>query len=598
MDEAEILPGILIDTEKIRSNTRIITAFCRKNGISVTGVTKAVCGMPHIARALLEGGVSGLGESRIENIRRMRNSGIIAPMMMLRVPPLSRVEEIVGYTDISLNSEPRVIQALSDAAAKKGKIHKIILMVDLGDLREGIWPTELMDVVRETISLPGIRISGIGTNLTCFGGILPDKQNMKELAGYADRIEKSFPLKLDYVSGGNSSALLLIRDGGMPERINHLRLGESLLLGRETAERTIWPGCSTDAFCLSAEVIEVKDKPSLPIGKSGSDAFGKQRSFIDKGPMVRAILNVGREDVQVEDLTPADTKTSILGASSDHLLLDVTHRQKRPVPGDALQFSLNYGALLSAMTSSYVKKSFLPDKERSIVKKGITMIGGSPLFKNADLHAHIDLLGYKYSIRKDKITPEAIEGIIQSGKIPLVGGEENKGFETFIGLKKYFHQIGFLYLSPRPSLLNGKKLKKEETLLADVMGNELSPENTVILGLREARREEAEVIRASGISVYTMEDIDLMGMREIMTNALHTLINGTDGFCCRICTDVINAEGEGLTYREVQLAMEMAAATEKLLALDISGTPNRSWIDSHALRQMVEAAFGKRILRI
>jgi predicted amino acid racemase len=144
-------PEILIDIDKVRSNTRAIVTFCRERGVLVTGVTKVTCGMPLVARAMLEGGVVSLGESRVENIRRMRASGINAPMIMLRIPPLSQVDEIVAHADISLNSELSVIRSLSKAALRKGKIHKIILMVDLGDLREGIWRRDLMDTAAEVM---------------------------------------------------------------------------------------------------------------------------------------------------------------------------------------------------------------------------------------------------------------------------------------------------------------------------------------------------------------------------------------------------------------------------------------------------------------
>lgn len=210
-------PEIQVDIQKIRENTKTLVDFCRSSGISVTGVTKVTCGMPMVAQAMLDGGVASIGESRIENIRRLRSSGINAPVMMLRIPPLSRVEEIVTSVDISLNSELSVIRSLSDAAEKKGKIHKVILMVDLGDLREGIWPTDLLDVAREVIELPGVELTGLGTNLTCFGGVLPSRKNMGELVGYAEKIEEAFGIELKIISGGNSSSLPLLMEGECPK---------------------------------------------------------------------------------------------------------------------------------------------------------------------------------------------------------------------------------------------------------------------------------------------------------------------------------------------------------------------------------------------
>jgi predicted amino acid racemase len=235
-------------------------------------------------------------------------------------------------------------------------VHAIIIMVDLGDLREGVWPDDLIPFVRDILPLPGIRIIGLGTNLSCYGGVMPSEDNMQRLVEYATQLERTFGVHLQYVSGGNSSALPLLAAGKMPSRVNHMRIGEGILLGRETIHRTAWPETFQDAFRLYAEVIELKRKPSVPIGERSEDAFGGQRTFADHGQQVRAILDIGREDVDVAGLQPLDPRFAILGASSDHLLVDVTAAAGAIRVGDELAFALNYGALLAGMTSPYVAK--------------------------------------------------------------------------------------------------------------------------------------------------------------------------------------------------------------------------------------------------
>lgn len=349
-------PYITIDLAKIAHNARTITRLCAQHGIEVTGVTKGTCGLPEVAHAMLRGGVVSIGESRQQNIHRLRASGINTSYMLLRIPPLSEVDDVVTSADISLNSEVSVIAALSEAACRRGLVHAVIIMVDVGDLREGVWPNDLIPFVRDIITLPGIRIVGLGTNLSCYGGVVPSEDNMQQLVDYASQLERTFGVHLQYISGGNSSALPLIAAGKMPRRVNHVRIGEGILLGRETIHRTAWPDTFQDAFRLYAEVIERKEKPSIPIGAMSEDAFGRQPTFADQGQRVRAILDIGREDVDVAGLQPLDARLAILGASSDHLLVDVTAAAGAIRVGDELAFSLNYSALLAAMTSPYVAK--------------------------------------------------------------------------------------------------------------------------------------------------------------------------------------------------------------------------------------------------
>jgi predicted amino acid racemase len=349
-------PYVTIDLDKIEHNARTIVELCRAHGIEVTGVTKGTCGHPEVAKSMLRGGVSSIGESRMENVRRLKGAGVDASYMLLRIPSLSAVDEVVESVDLSLNSELSVLAGLSQAACRRGRVHQVIVMVDLGDLREGVWPDDLVAFVRQALRLPGIRLVGLGANLTCFGGVVPSEDNMNRLVDCARDIEHTFGLALDRISGSNSSALELIAAGAMPERINHARIGEAILLGRETVHRRPWPGTFQDAFSLHAEVLELKRKPSLPIGERGEDAFGRVPAFVDRGELHRAILNVGRQDVDIEGLAPVDPAFTILGASSGYVIVDVTAAQDRLGVGDELTFSLNYGALVAAMTSHYVDK--------------------------------------------------------------------------------------------------------------------------------------------------------------------------------------------------------------------------------------------------
>jgi predicted amino acid racemase len=325
-----------------------------QKGISLMGVTKAVLGEPSIAKAMIQGGVKFIADSRIENIQKMKSAGISTQFVLLRTP-LSQAESIVKNADISLNTEIETLKKLSYHAKGQNKIHQVIIMVELGDLREGILPCDLPQLVRKTLSLPHLKIIGIGCNLACYGGIKPDDKNMRELSELVDLIEKEFQIDLEIISGGNSANFEWFKSSQDVGRVNNLRLGESILLGCETVGRKVIPGLHTGAFQLIAEVIESKRKASVPLGEICQDAFGNVPGFLDRGDHQRVIIALGRQDVQVSNLK-SNNKLKMIGSSSDHIILDGENHNLEV--GDEIRFSLDYSGLLATMTSPFVIKQF------------------------------------------------------------------------------------------------------------------------------------------------------------------------------------------------------------------------------------------------
>jgi predicted amino acid racemase len=346
-------PRIEISLGKIAHNAHTLKDLYGGRGIQISAVTKVVCGEPSVAETLVECGIRTLADSRIANIRRMRDAGVDATFLLLRGPSLSQAADVVRFADLSLNSDLSVIRELSRHAVEQQSIHKIILMVELGDLREGVMPADLPAAVEQVLQLGGISLVGIGTNLACFGGIKPDDANMGHLSELARDVEAEFGLKLTHVSGGNSANYAWFMSTGDVGMINDLRIGESIYLGCETLSREPIPGLFPDAFTLVAEVIESRTKPSVPYGQSGQNAAGDVPEFKDLGDMRRVILAIGSQDVLVSGLIPR-AEIEILGASGDHTIVDA--RETEYKVGDEVAFGLNYGALQSAMTSPYVHK--------------------------------------------------------------------------------------------------------------------------------------------------------------------------------------------------------------------------------------------------
>ncbi|OMF36957.1 alanine racemase [Paenibacillus sp. FSL H8-0548] len=356
-----VTPRIEIDLAKIAHNATVLKELYNSKGIGIMGVTKAVCGSNAIAEVLVNNGIHTLADSKIQNLKSLREANIRAQLVLLRTPALSEIDMVIKYAEISMNTELSVIKALSVAATKYDTLHKIILMVELGDLREGIMPDDIEEFIREVLRLPGIEMVGIGASFACFGGVKPSEQNMQQLSLLSTEIENKFSLPLSFVSGGNSANYDWFIAAESIGNINNVRLGESIYLGCEPIERKIIPGLYTDAFTFVAEVIEAKIKPSEPYGELGQDAFGNQHRFQNSGPMRRGIVSVGSQDVLVTGLQPEDD-IDILGSSSDHTILDLKRTDLKV--GDEVRFSLNYGALLSAMTSPYVIKQYTSVGER------------------------------------------------------------------------------------------------------------------------------------------------------------------------------------------------------------------------------------------
>ena len=350
-----VAPRLEIDLGKIQHNARTLVERLARRSISVTGVTKATLGSTEIAHAMLLAGVSGLGDSRIDNIEAMRRSQVSARLSLIRSPMLSQAKRVVTSADVSFNTELEVIRRLSLEAAKLDRRHAVVLMVELGDLREGLLPDDLVAAVRETLSLPNIVFKGIGTNLACRSGASPDDANMGELSRLAALIEATFDISIEIVSGGNSANLEWVFSSEYTGRINNLRLGESILLGREALHRNAIDGLHTDAITLVAEVIESKLKPTQPNGKLAQNGFGKCPDVVDRGTVAQALLAIGVQDVDLGGLQPPKG-IEILGGSSDHLV--VTSDVGNLAVGAEMTFQLDYSALLRAMTSPFVAKSF------------------------------------------------------------------------------------------------------------------------------------------------------------------------------------------------------------------------------------------------
>ncbi len=348
-------PRLTVKVNKFRYNVRTVAGWCRDRGISLAYVTKCTLADPILCDAAREEGAALFADSRLLNLAHVPEG---SPRLMLRVGCPEEADRIVHTADISLQSEAETIRALGRAAREQGKKHRVVLMIDLGDLREGLYfenSEGILSAAEAVVKERGLELYGVGTNLTCFGGILPSPENLGVLTDIADDLRRRFTLPMPFVSSGNSSSLPLLLSGRMPAGVTNLRVGESILLGTDTAHGGPLAGLLQDVFALDVQLVEVQKKPSRPVGESSLNAFGEKVAFADKGEMLRGICAVGRQDADIDGLRPLTEDVEILGGSSDHLLVDLSRRPELR-PGDVLSFAPSYGALLRLYTSPFVDK--------------------------------------------------------------------------------------------------------------------------------------------------------------------------------------------------------------------------------------------------
>lgn len=363
------MPTLEIDLRKLRDNARTELALLAEQGIEVMAVNKVFDGCPETARAVVEGGISVVAESRTYNLKKIRATGCTT--CLLRSPCLSEIEEVVRYADISLNSEPVVLRALSAEALRQDKVHQVLLMVDMGDLREGIWfehYAQILETVRLIASLPGLTLYGLGTNFNCYGTVLPTVENGERFQAIARRLESDCGITVRRLSAGNCTSVHLLDKGIWPQGLNHLRIGGLHEFGIEYVDmkyleafhhstKPVARACS-DMYLLYAEIIELNSKPTVPVGELGVDAFLQSKTFVDRGTRRRALLAFGRQDVPAENCTPCNDAITLLGQTSDHTLVDIEDCDETLQVGDSISFELDYTGLLMACQTNGVQRRF------------------------------------------------------------------------------------------------------------------------------------------------------------------------------------------------------------------------------------------------
>lgn len=360
----ERYPVLEVNLKKLYNNTKIVTKLCGDYGVKVAGIIKGFGGIPEGALEMARGGCCQIGSSRIEQLKALKELGLEVPLLLVRIPMMCEIEDVVKYSDISLVSERETLKLLNKEAEKQNKTYGVVLMYDLGDLREGVFSRDQLIEMAEYVEyeLKNLNVEGVGSNLSCYGSVAPTSENLGVLADAAQEIEERLQRKLNIVSGGGTTSLPLMVRGGFPKKINHLRLGEGI---NNTQDLPLYwdtniEGLDPDVFVLKAQIVEVNEKPTHPIGQLMVNAFGDQPYYEDRGIRKRAIVALGNQDLgDSSRLVPKDKDMLVLGASSDHTILDIHDCKKDYKLGDIVEFNILYQAMLMTTLSDYVHKKIL-----------------------------------------------------------------------------------------------------------------------------------------------------------------------------------------------------------------------------------------------
>ncbi len=353
---------IELNRQKLRHNYQVLDEVFRKEGRSWAVVTKLLCGHAEYLKEVLDLGVEEVCDSRISNLKMVKKLRPEVQTVYIKPPAKRLVEKIIRYADVTFNSETETIKMLSEEAVRQNKTHKITIMIELGDLREGIMGENLLEFYGQIFELPNIEVVAIGTNLNCLHGVMPSEDKLIQLCLYKQLIETSFNRSIPYISGGTSVVLPLLRQHRVPKAINHFRIGEALFFGNDLFTGGPVPDMEQEVFKFYSEIIEITEKPIVPTGmlaeNPSGDTFEIEAEDYGK-TSCRAIIDVGLLDSPSQHLKPVDSTLEIINASSDMLVINLGENRGGYKVGSMIEFDLVYMGALGLLNSKYIDKKIV-----------------------------------------------------------------------------------------------------------------------------------------------------------------------------------------------------------------------------------------------
>ncbi|MCE5038720.1 alanine racemase [Staphylococcus auricularis] len=342
---------IHINLSKIQYNANVLRQLLATHHVQFTPVIKCIAGDPEIIRALNQLGFTHFADARLENIEKAKEVEAANTFTLIRAPHLQELKQVVINTTMSIQTELTTIRQLNDVAKSLDQKHSIMLMVDWKDAREGVLTYDIVDYVQEILHLSHICLRGIAFNFMCFNEIPPSESDIEMINRFVTSVEKETSYRFGIFSGGNSSMLpqMMYNDLG---RVNDLRIGESLFRGVDTTSNVPIPSLYQDAITLETRIIEIKPRIEVNSGRQ----------------YLQAIVDIGKLDTEVKDIYPLGHDVDVLGATSDHLMIDLKNHDQYQV-GDTITFRLGYNALAQTMYINQMEKIYQNDKAIDLLNK-------------------------------------------------------------------------------------------------------------------------------------------------------------------------------------------------------------------------------------
>jgi len=354
---------VTLNKKSLETNYNYLKQLFKKHDKEWSPVVKMLCGHKEFLEFLLSLGKEQVCDARLTNLKTIKSIDPKVETIYIKPPAKRSIKNVVKYADVSFNTEFTTIKWLSEEALRQKKNHRIIIMIELGDLREGILGEHLLEFYKKVFELPNIKVVGIGANLNCLSGVMPSKDKLIQLSLYEQLIEAKFGKKIENVTGGSSVMIPLLQKKQIPKGVNHFRIGETLFFGIDLFSNKTIPKMKNDVFLLHAEIIEITEKPIVPYGDLEENPSGEMLEINpeDYGTThKRGILDIGLLDISTTDfLQPVDKKITFIGASSDMLVVDLSDSRKKYKVGDVVPFKMKYMGALRIMNSRYIEKKLI-----------------------------------------------------------------------------------------------------------------------------------------------------------------------------------------------------------------------------------------------